>query len=337
MSYANRFGITLPIGRINIIDPEAARAEIQSVKEHYVVAFDRFVADVGLQSLIKVGYTDGPAFANVELSVFETNGSHLSVPHLLFPIDPTLTVPDFVAIEAALLRSVSQMVSKKAEMMKIWNAAIIQLQKLFKNRPEATLERIDFLIDSDGSLALHVAFFVIQHDLNTVRLRRVSKKIDKLVRVISDILIDHDLNVAASTVNGKVTYPRYMTSLASKVFEIIEIEPFDLFMFLDGELQLNFQSFGDTLPFSSGSFHWSRATLNCSLAMKKGNCWIDGERISLVGFNQFPATSKTSYIGQPLAKLVDFEGLEFEATVTQIVQKDKFTTIDIDIPTTQFI
>jgi hypothetical protein len=336
MSYVNHLGCTLPFGRVLAADPQAARSEMRSLALDFEAAFNRFIESTGLQSTFSASLVSGEGFYNVELTIFETHGSHLSVPHLLYPIDFT-KAPDVSEIEATVVQSIGFMVANEEKMKELWSETIDEISHLFVNRPQASLERVDFIVRIDGPPALHAEILLFRDDFSTTRSRRVASGPVELGMIVAEAILDHDENVAAMTVDGKPCHTRYITSLATKVADLIEQRPFDVYWLLDGEMRLNFQAADEELPFSSGSFHWTRGVLGCSLAMRNGRCWVDGERVTLLGFDEFPATTKAGSIGDPLAKFIEFEGLDFEANVAAVAQTGRIITVDLDMPVTKLI
>ena len=140
----------------------------------------------------------------------------------------------------------------------------------------------------------------------------------------------------ALTVDELGSYRRKITGLAAHVLELAGISPDDLPLLFDGDGDRPFTSVDGSLPFSAGRFYWSRGTLECSLELRKGGCWIDGRRVILSHPSSLPATTLSSCVGRPLHTLLQIEGLEIEATIKKIHADRGCIVQEIEIPTNDF-
>ena len=256
-------------------------------------------------------------------------------PRLLIPIDPQ-SLPDERAIEARLARSVGLMLADAEMYDQIWVDTYSDLLPRFSNRPEASFQCLDFMAGPHDGLLLHAEFLRLNHDFSTFRSRRIASDIQELIEAIDFDLREHDRNVAALTVDELGPYRRKLTGLASQVLELAGISLDDLPFLFDEDGNHPFTSVDGSLPFSAGRFYWSKGTLECSLEMRKGRCWIDGRRVILSHPSNLPATTLSSCVGRPLNALLQIEGLEFEATIKKVHAERDCLVIEIELPTYEF-
>lgn len=219
----------------------------------------------------------------------------------------------------------------------IWVDTYDDLQSRFTNRPDASLERVDFVAGPHDGLMLHAEFLRLGSDLSTLRCRRIASDIEELIHAVDFDLRVHDRNVAAATVDGVKRYPKRITYLAFRVLEMSGIDPDDPSLRLDVEGEHPFTSVDRSLPFSAGRFYWSKGTLECSLEMRKGQCWMDGRRVILSHPSDLPATTLASCIGRALDTFLRVEGLEFEATIRKAHAGRGCIVLEIEMPTFEFV
>ena len=160
--------------------------------------------------------------------------------------------------------------------------------------------------------------------------------IQELIEAIDFDLREHDRNVAVLTIDELGSYRRKITGLAAHVLELAGISPDDLPLLFDDDGDHPFTSVDGSLPFSAGRFYWSRGTLECSLEMRKGRCWIDGRRAILSHPSNLPATTLSSCVGRRLNTLLRIEGLEFEAIIRGVHAKRDCIVLEIEMSMNEF-
>lgn len=290
---------------------------------------------MSLKQTFPIELASGHGFTNIAVSVLDCQQTSGSGPRLLIPVDPR-SLPDERAIEAMLARSVGLMLADAKMYDQIWVDTYSDLLPRFSNRPEASLLCLDFVAGPHDGLLLHAKFLRLGHDFSTTRSSRIASDIQELIEAIDFDLREHDRNVAALTFDGLGSYRRKITGLAAQVLKIAGMRPDDLPFLFGEDGNLPFTSIDGSLPFSAGRFYWSKGTLECSLEMKKGRCWIDGPRVILSHPSNLPATALSSCVGRPLNALLQIEGLEFEATIKRAHAERDCLVIEIELPTYEF-
>lgn len=298
-------------------------------------AFRNVLSRMGFEQSFPIKLEVGHGFANIAVNVLDWQQASGSGPRLLIPVDPQ-SHPDERAIEASLARSIGVMLADAEMYDQIWVDAYGDLLSRFSNRPEASLQCLDFMAGPHDRLLLHAEFLRLNHDLSTTRSRRIASDIEELIQAIDFDLREHDRNVAALPVDESEIYRRKITGLAAQVLELAGISPDDLPFLFDEDGDHPFISVDGFLPFSAGRFYWSKGTLECSLEMRKGRCWIDCRRIILSHPSNLPATTLSSCVGRPLNTLLQIEGLEFETTIKAAHAERACIVLEIEIPTYQF-
>ena len=323
------------VQKIVFTNDEMDRRAVWTNAQGYEHAFRKVLRRMGFEQSFPMELAGGHGFTNIALSVLDCQQASGSGPRLLIPIDPQSN-PDERVIEASLARSIGLMLADAAMYDQIWVDTHSDLQSRFAKRPEASLERLDFAAGPHDGLLFHAEFLRLNHDFSTTRSRRIASDIEELIEAIDFDLREHDRIVAALTVDELGSYQRKITGLAAHVLELTGISPDDLPLLFDGDGDRPFTSVDGSLPFSAGRFYWSRGTLECSLEMRKGRCWIDGRRVILSHPSNLPATTLSSCVGRPLHTLLQIEGLELEATIKKIHADRGCIVLEIEIPTNDF-
>jgi len=296
--------------------------------------FCRVLRRMGLEQSFPIELASGHGFTNIAVRVLDCQLAG-SGPRLLIPID-SQSLPDERAIEARLARFVGLMLADAEMYDQIWVDTYSDLLPRFSNRPEASFQCLDFMAGTHDGLLLHAEFLRLNHDFSTIRSKRIASDIQELIEAIDFDLREHDRNVAALTVDKLGSYRTKITGLAAHVLELADISPDDLPFLLDENGDHPFTSVDGSLPFHAGRFYWSKGTLECSLEMRKGRCWIDGPRVILSHPSNLPATTLSSCVGRPLNTILQIEGLEFEATITKVRAERDCLVIEIELPTYEF-
>lgn len=309
---------------------------VSAKARRYEMAFRNALYRMGFESSFPMEPVTGHGFSSIALNVLDCEHPLGSRPRLLIPID-LRSSPDERAIEATLARSVGLMLADEEMFDQIWVDTYSDLQSRFANRPEASLERVDFVAGPHGGLLLHAEFLRIVSDLSTLRCRRIASDIEELIHAVDFDLRVHDRNFAAATVDGVKRYRRRITGLAFRVLEMSGIDPDDPTLRFDVEGEHPFMSVDRSLPFSAGRFFWSKGILECSLEMRKGQCWMDGRRVILSHPSDLPATTLASFIGRALDTFLRVEGLDFEATIRKAHASRGCIVLEIEMPTFEFV
>ena len=200
----------------------------------------------------------------------------------------------------------------------------------------ASLQCLDFMAGPHDWLLLHAQFLRLGHNFSTARSRRIASDIEELIEAIDFDLREHDRNVAALTVDESGSRRRKITGLAAHVLELAGISPDELPLLFNDDGDQPFTSVDGSLPFSAGRFYWMRGTLECSLELRKGRCWIDGRRVILSHPSNLPATTLSSCVERPLNTLLQIEGLEFEATIKTVHAARDCIVVEIEMPKDEF-
>ena len=298
-------------------------------------AFRKVLHRMGFEQSFPMELASGHGFANIAVSVLDSQQASGSGPRLLIPIDPK-SHPDERVIEASLARSIGLMLADAKTYDQIWIDTYSELLPRFANRPQASLERVDFAAAPHDGLMLHAEFFRLDHDFSTTRSRRIASDIEELIEAIDFDLREHDRNVAALTVDELGSYRRKIAGLSAHVLDLAGISPDDLPLLFDDDGDQPFTSVDGSLPFATGRFYWSRGTLECSLEMRKGRCWIDGRRVVLSHPSNLPAATRSSCVGRPLNTLLQIEGLEFEATIKEVHAARDCIVVEIEMRKDEF-
>ena len=297
--------------------------------------FRKVLRRMGFEQSFPIELAGGHRFTNIAVSVLDFQQASGSGPRLLIPIDPQ-SHPDERAIEASLARSIGLMLADAAMYDQIWVDTYSKLLPRFAKRPEASLERMDFAEGPHDGLMLHAEFLRLDHDFSTTRSRRIASDIEELIEAIDFDLREHDRNVAALTVDESGSHQRKITGLTAHVLELAGISPDDLPLLFNDDGDQPFTSVDGSLPFSAGRFYWIRGTLECSLELRKGRCWIDGRRVILSHPSNLPATTLSSCVGRPLYTLLQIEGLQFDATIKKVHVDRGCIVMEIDMLTHEF-
>ena len=290
---------------------------------------------MGFEQSFPMELAGGHGFTNIAVSVLDCQQASGSRPRLLIPIDPQ-SHPDERWIETSLARSIGLMLAGAKMYDQIWVDTYSDLLPRFAKRPEASLERVDFVAGPHDGLMLHAELLRLDHDFSTIRSRRIASDIEELIEAIDFDLREHDRNVAVLTVDELGSYRRKITGLSAHVLELAGISPDDLPLLFNDDGDQAFTSVDGSLPFSAGRFYWSVGTLECSLELREGRCWIDGRRVILSHPSNLPATTLSSCVGRPLYTLLQIEGLQFDATIKKVHADTGCIVMEIDMLTNEF-
>ena len=334
MSNSRRSMHSNRVQKIVFTDDRMDRRTVMANARRHEQPFRRVLRRMGLEQSFPIELASGHGFTNIAVSVLDGQQTGAG-PRLLIPIDPQ-SLPDERAIEATLARSIGLILADAEMYDQIWVDTYSDLLPRFATRPESTFERLDFAAGPQDGLLLHAEFLRLDHDFSTTRSRRIASDIQELIEAIDFDLREHDRNVAALTVDQLGSYRTKITGLAAHVLELAGISPDELSFLFDENGDHPFNSVDGSLPFSAGRFYWSKGTLECSLEMRKGRCWIDGPRVILSHPSNLPATTLSSCVGRPLNALLQIEGLEFEATIRKVHAERDCLVIEIELPTYEF-
>ena len=323
------------VQRIVFTNGQMDRRAVSTNAKRHEHAFRKVLHRIGFEQSFPMELAGGHGFTNVAVNVLDCQQATGSGPRLLIPIDPK-SHPDERLIEASLARSIGLMLADAEMYDQIWLDTYSKLLPRFANRPEASLQCLDFMAGPNDGLLFHAEFLRLNHDLSTTRSRRIASDIEELIEAIDFDLREHDRNVAALTVDELGSYRRKITGLAAHVLRLAGINLDDLQALFDDDGDQPFTSVDGSLPFSAGRFYWSRGTLECSLEMRKGRCWIDGPRVILSHPSNLPATTLSSCVGHPLNTLLQIEELEFEATIKKVHAERDCLVVEIELPTNEF-
>ena len=323
------------VQKIVFTNDQTDRRAVWTNAQRHEYAFRKVLCRMGFEQSFPMELAGGHGFANIAVTVLDCRQATGSGPRLLIPIEPQ-SHPDERVIEASLARSIGLMLADAAMYDQIWVDTHSDLQSRFAKRPEASLEKLDFAAGPHDGLLFHAEFLRLNHEFSTTRSRRIASDIEELIEAIDFDLREHDRNVAALTVDELGSYRRKITGLAAHVLELTRISPDDLPLLFDDDGDRPFTSVDGSLPFSAGRFYWSRGTLQCSLEMRKGRCWIDGRRVILSHPSNLPATTLSSCVGRPLNTILQIEGLEFEATIKEVHAARDCIVIEIEMPKDEF-
>lgn len=323
------------VRKIVFTNDQTDRRAVWTNAQRHEYAFRKVLCRMGFEQSFPMELAGGHGFANIAVSVLDFQQASGSGPRLLIPIDPK-SHPDERVIEASLARSIGLMLADAAMYDQIWVDTYSDLQSRFAKRPEASLEKLDFAAGPHDGLLFHAEFLRLNHDFSTTRSRRVASDIEELIEAIDFDLREHDRNVAALTVDELGSYRRKITGLSAHVLELAGISPDDLPLLFANDGDQPFTSVDGSLPFSAGRFYWSRGTLECSLEMRKGRCWIDGSRVVLSHPSNLPAATYSSCVGRPLNTLLQIEALEFEATIKKVHAERDCIVVEFEMPKDEF-
>jgi hypothetical protein len=297
------------VQKIVFANDQMDRGAVWTNAQRHEHVFRKVLHRMGFEQSFPMELAGGHGFANIAVSVLDFQQVSGSGPRLIIPIDPQ-SHPDERLIEASLARSIGLKLADAEMYDQIWIDTYSDLLPRFANRPEASLERVDFAAGPHDGLMLHAEFFRLDHDFSTTISRRVASDIQELIEAIDFDLREHDRNVAALTVDELGSYRRKITGLSAHVLDLAGISPADLPLLFANDGDQPFTSVDGSLPFSAGRFYWSRGTLECSLETRKGRCWIDGRRVILSHPSNFPAATRSSCVGRPLNTLLQIKGLD---------------------------
>ena len=298
-------------------------------------AFRNVLCRMGFEQSFPMKLEVQHGFTNIAVNVLDCQQASGSGPRLLIQVDPR-SRPDKRSIEATLARSIGLMFENAEMYEQIWVATYGDLLSRFSNRPEASLQCLDFMAGPHDWLLLHAQFLRLGHNFSTARSRRIASDIEELIEAIDFDLREHDRNVAALTVDESGSRRRKITGLAAHVLELAGISPDELPLLFNDDGDQPFTSVDGSLPFSAGRFYWMRGTLECSLELRKGRCWIDGRRVILSHPSNLPATTLSSCVERPLNTLLQIEGLEFEATIKTVHAARDCIVVEIEMPKDEF-
>lgn len=323
------------VRKIVFTNDQMDRRTVMANARRHEQAFSKVLRRMGFEQSFTMELAGGHGFTNIAVSLLDYQQASGTGPRLLIPVDPQ-SDPDERAIEASLARSIGLMLANAEMYDQIWVDTYGDLLSRFSNRSEASLQCLDFMAGPHGGLLLHAEFLQLNHDFSTIRSRRIASDIQELIEAIDFNLREHDRNVAALTVDELGSYRRKTTGLAAHVLRLAGISPDDLPFLFDEDGNHSFTSIDGSLPFSAGRFYWSKGTLECSLEMSNGRCWIDGPKVILSHPSNLPATTLSSCVGRPLNALLQIEGLKFEATIETVHAERDCLVIEIELPTNEF-
>ena len=323
------------VQKIVFTNDQMDRRAVWTNAQRHEHAFRKVLHRMGFEQSFPMELAGGNGFTNMAVSVLDCQQASGSGPRLLIPVNPQ-SHPDERLIEASLARSIGLMLADAEMYGQIWADTYGDLLSRFSNRPEASLQCLDFMAGPHDGLLFHAEFLRLNHDFSTTRSRRIASDIQELIEAIDFDLREHDRNVAVLTIDELGSYRRKITGLAAHVLELAGISPDDLPLLFDDDGDHPFTSVDGSLPFSVGRFYWSRGTLECSLEMRKGRCWIDGRRAILSHPSNLPATTLSSCVGRRLNTLLRIEGLEFEAIIRGVHAKRDCIVLEIEMSMNEF-
>ncbi|MBX7489769.1 hypothetical protein K3177_14770 [Qipengyuania sp. GH25] len=323
-----------PVQKIEFLDDQMDAGATWANACRHEEAFRNVLRRMGFEQSFPMDLTGGYGFKNIAVSVLDCQQTSGFGPRLLLPID-SQSEPDEPSIEATLARSIGLMLADAEMYDRIWMDTYSDLQSRFSERPEASLERLDFVAGPHDELLLHAEFVQLRGDFSKTRSRRIASDIEELIHAVEFDLREHDRNFAALTVDGTKCFQATMTDLAFRVLKLAGLSP------ESGAISFElcdhpFRSVDPSLPFSGGSFYWSRGTLECSLEMQMGRCWIDGKRVMISSSFDLPATTLSSSAGRPLSTLLQIEGLEFDAIIERVQSGKGYILLEIEMPKVEF-
>ena len=145
------------VQKIVFANDQMDRGAVWTNAQRHEHAFRKVLHRMGFEQSFPMELAGGHGFANIAVSVLDSQQASGSGPRLLIPIDPQ-SHPDERMIEASIVRSIGLMLADAEIYDQIWVDTYSDLQSRFARRPEASLERVDFAAGPHDGLMLHAEF-----------------------------------------------------------------------------------------------------------------------------------------------------------------------------------